>query len=499
MSISEQRRIYKQHRAVYLTIPKNSAIEPRQRVMKRGFLTAAKGKKALSKATAPNAVSQSVPDPRPDHSGTKKTQTEDVLPEFLRDYNPKLSIGKVEQTGLPDGYVPWLPEVKQDDSDNPSRFRDDDLVITTQPYTAIGAKFADVPGGFTKCLLSGHARRLILRAPGFPRPPPQPKNGLPFRVMEIPGKGLGVVATQDLKAGDLILSERPILVAGSSSALLNPPMQKLSGLTHEQIRQVLLYEMEKLLEQLFAQLPEEQQKAYMALHNCHLEDGSGPLMGIKRTNGFNLTGLCDQGDKATYAGVFDTLSRLNHSCNVNAKRKWDMSSFSMTLKAFRPIPAGTEIVISYISDTHLLTSERQAQLAPYGFTCTCPTCSDPAASDAVRAKLSSMNVKAEPLIAAWAHDRTLPDDHLLKPALANLALLERECLEYHGAYMSTLFLVMRAYVVLGNVKEVARYGAIIVDTQQAVWGPGKALDAFRVFAKPGAFMGDPLWGVRKKI
>ncbi len=33
----------------------------------------------------------------------------------------------------------------------------------------------------------------------------------------------------------------------------------------------------------------------MALHNSHTQDGSGPLMGVIRTNGYGLAGLHDEG------------------------------------------------------------------------------------------------------------------------------------------------------------------------------------------------------------
>ncbi|THU79314.1 hypothetical protein K435DRAFT_598518, partial [Dendrothele bispora CBS 962.96] len=51
------------------------------------------------------------------------------------------------------------------------------------------------------------------------------------------------------------------------------------------------------------------------------------------------------------------------------------------LRAMKPIKKGEEITITYISDGVDSTTERQRQLASYGFTCTCERCSNPEISD----------------------------------------------------------------------------------------------------------------------
>lgn len=53
----------------------------------------------------------------------------------------------------------------------------------------------------------------------------------------------------------------------------------------------------------------ETRAAYMSLANSHLEDGSGPLVGISRTNSFG-TRFEEGGDR--HSTVYDKLSRINH-------------------------------------------------------------------------------------------------------------------------------------------------------------------------------------------
>ncbi|XP_062184417.1 histone-lysine N-methyltransferase ATXR2 [Phragmites australis] len=72
---------------------------------------------------------------------------------------------------------------------------------------------------------------------------------------------------------------------------------------------------------------------------------------------------------------FPLQSCMNHSCCPNAKafkRDADKDGHAVII-ALRPIGKDDEITISYI-DEDLPYDERQAQLADYGFTCTCSKC-----------------------------------------------------------------------------------------------------------------------------
>ena len=167
------------------------------------------------------------------------------------------------------------------------------MITTTQPVQLIGTTLADEPDGWSQCYINGFVKRQILSTPGFPKPIARRSTSV-HKIVDVPGKGLGIFSTQDLQPGDLIFAERPILVLPKAMSL---PLDLPDHLSAEQQRQALMYEYEKqILEPLFARVHPELQKAYLELHNAHKYDGSGPLLGVHRTNGFAV-GLRDKGER----------------------------------------------------------------------------------------------------------------------------------------------------------------------------------------------------------
>ena len=95
-----------------------------------------------------------------------------------------------------------------------------------------------------------------------------------------------------------------------------------------------------------------------------------PLIGTYQTNAFALDNQ--------YSGVFLQASRFNHSCLPNARYAWNSTLQRFRMYALRDIAIGEEIFVSYLHNTHVYGSSRQARqtrLARYGFICTCATCS----------------------------------------------------------------------------------------------------------------------------
>lgn len=60
-------------------------------------------------------------------------------------------------------------------------------------------------------MCSGWFKRLVLSTPGFPSPIVHPPR-VTYEVRETGEHGLGVFATEDIEAGDLILAERPLVI-----------------------------------------------------------------------------------------------------------------------------------------------------------------------------------------------------------------------------------------------------------------------------------------------
>ena len=108
--------------------------------------------------------------------------------------------------------------------------------------------------------------------------------------------GQGVFAICDIKRGELILAERPLLVAPRTIMLPNGTFRS-NHYTDEVKNQITMSEFESMLETTIGRFPPEIQADFRALHNSHTGDGSGPLLGISRTNGYTTANLYDGSDK----------------------------------------------------------------------------------------------------------------------------------------------------------------------------------------------------------
>lgn len=194
--------------------------------------------------------------------------------------------------GGPEGYkleVPAIIETREHAADYVD-YGANDCVFTTQPTKNIGDKLEDFPDGWTECLIRGFTKREILSTPGFPRPIPRPPTPC-HRIGPTASKGLGVFATRLIQRGDLIFSERAIMIEPTSFPISGKIPKTF---TPEERKRAEFDQMEKVFEACFARLAPENKAAFLALHNSHLHDGNGPLRGIVRTNCFGI-GLHDKG------------------------------------------------------------------------------------------------------------------------------------------------------------------------------------------------------------
>ena len=178
-----------------------------------------------------------------------------------------------------------------------------------------------------------------------------------YKIASIPGKGKSLIALQKITPGTLILSEAPLITTDVI----------LSGET-----------IESDLARALKSLPRDSQRAFLSLHNNYPGQGT-PLQNIIRSNGYPLGASSDVG------GVFENISRINHSCLPNAVHSWNASRGQETVYAVRDINEGEEVTLSYLAGGP--SSSRKAQLKDnFGFECRCELCSLPSkllqASDA---------------------------------------------------------------------------------------------------------------------
>lgn len=188
-------------------------------------------------------------------------------------------------------------------------------MYTTLPEQFIGAP--EHPDGHTQCMLMGATKTQIVRSPLYlTQPIPKVAAGTVVIKNASEGAGLGMFAERDIKFGELILAERPLLM--HPAVYLYTPGGVVDEYTYEQHMAIMRHENEIGLEFALGRMSERNQAEYKALLNSHTEDGSGSLFGILRTNAFGID--IDELTRTTsapnlpkvYSIIVKDGSRINH-------------------------------------------------------------------------------------------------------------------------------------------------------------------------------------------
>ncbi|KAG6856244.1 hypothetical protein H0H87_006103 [Tephrocybe sp. NHM501043] len=266
-------------------------------------------------------------------------------------------------------------------------------ILTTIPPRGPNETWADSQDGWSECMFhGGYLKRALFSIPGFPTAVPKPP--VVRHHIGPSAYGLGMFAAVDIEPGDLIVAERPLLVF-PPYGFARWPKGGPTELSPAQTLQVTYMQQEERLKICVERMLPEARKKFFALFNSHLEDGSGPIFGIARTNAIKFAPVNEDSEKShmyTSAAVFDAISRANHSCCPNARYTANASSFSLSLRALRSIKAGEQIFINY-GVTSEPTAKRRSVLLPYGFSCTCALCTDPSSDALLTLILESLKTK----------------------------------------------------------------------------------------------------------
>ncbi|KAF3354190.1 hypothetical protein VdG1_07655 [Verticillium dahliae VDG1] len=194
----------------------------------------------------------------------------------------------------------------------------------------------------------------------------------PYEVVDLPGKGKGVVATRLIKKYDVFMSDYAVLFVNFQ---FTASVRQQDG--YDQLHTAA----ERL----------RNPHALLSLGRSNPGHQSDIVEDVMRTNSFNLdiSGV-------PHMGMFPKISRVNHACKPNSFMRFSKRSFGATIVAFRDIHPGEEITISY-APFGLTHSQRQSTLADWGFKCTCEMCTAApdviAASDARRSKVEDLQAQ----------------------------------------------------------------------------------------------------------
>merc|ERR1719500_613673 len=176
-------------------------------------------------------------------------------------------------------------------------------------------------------------------------------------VTKYEGKGRGVIAARDIKMGEVIFADKPVLKVHKieySPVFLQSFKKQIENLSSEAKLQI---------DKFLAQLPK----------TCEMEmlEADG--------HGFEVLGLVATHFKAIdeMAMIFLNTALINHSCSPNANSEtiqkdgdpWD------EIRAIRDISKGEEVTVCQVSIVGLTSQERRARIRLYlYFDCKCCVC-----------------------------------------------------------------------------------------------------------------------------
>ncbi|KAG7445775.1 SET domain-containing protein [Guyanagaster necrorhizus] len=205
------------------------------------------------------------------------------------------------------------------------------------------------------------------------------RNSPPFEVVDLPGRGKGVIASRDIQRGELVIQEKPLFIvpystSDSPTALISHRVQSLNDLDYH---------------------------AFFNLSYVNFPKSMDPevfrdevAMAIFQTNAVAV----GQG-----VGIFPRMARLNHGCSsaFNVVYSWRQEKGEIVVHALQNISRGQELLTTY-TDTKRPRKERREYLSKhYGFHCMCSVCSlPPFQSQASDERLNSIS-ELYSLFSTW--------------------------------------------------------------------------------------------------
>ncbi|KAL1745546.1 hypothetical protein HDZ31DRAFT_81883 [Schizophyllum fasciatum] len=275
--------------------------------------------------------------------------------------------------------------------------------------------------GTCLALLSRVTYGQLISQASYPRPVLRPPTAL-HRIAPSSGAGLGVFAVRHLLAGELVFSERPLLIVPASAT-------------------------ECEWESCAARLPPGALATFIALADAGACGGDRPAARRIRTNGVRAHSLGGS-DGSHYLAVGALAGRPltdGDSCTPNAVLRFDSRALTLDLRVLRDVREGTELRVSYC-DVLAPLARRRAALAAHGFVCACGACASGAAGDSLRARIR------------------VPDLHFISsPAVGiqrcvlQLMQLERAGLEAADAYGTCLAMLAGLYRRIGDRHKAVEY------------------------------------------
>ena len=225
------------------------------------------------------------------------------------------------------------------------------------------------------------------------------ENCVPVMITEIPGKGVGLVASKDFKAGQLILAETPVF-----RTLFNHNIRLTTRDFCEKICKMSADMKSKTSKLMAKETPSgiSQDIVQMGLReNCFEE--------IK----ICLFGLGFFADAEENLSFFYNKSFVNHSCSPNAS-SYIVNNTELTaeLRAIKDISKGEEVTSCFLSPFESVKNKYKRRMMlrdTFGFDCSCVVCTGevPDQEEIIQSIDQSTNSMGDPFrktLSDWQHD-----------------------------------------------------------------------------------------------
>ncbi|KAF9532797.1 hypothetical protein CPB83DRAFT_846383 [Crepidotus variabilis] len=324
------------------------------------------------------------------------------------------------------------------------------LIFVTVPQPA------DDDGTTEWLIRGGRTKSNIFHTPGYPAPVPKARLPNMVIVKETAEMGMGLFATCDIKRGELVFAERPLLV--SPCFIPEQDFPHLTDEADERERQLFRAEFESYLKLAFQGMSFEKQEAFMSLSNCKSKDSFGPLLGIFSSNGYQIDLDDDSESLDKYGAIGELAARINHSCRPNVRQEFDRASFSLRFYTKKDIKAGDELFYCYCN-IRGTAAERQAFLNPsYGFVCVCPSCVNATlASDELHSGFASEASRLGDLFPENKREKEAVDRTVLESMIELEKRMIEEGLEGEFSFDQLLLIIGMGYKSLGMLAEGESY------------------------------------------
>ncbi|EAQ86247.1 hypothetical protein CHGG_07500 [Chaetomium globosum CBS 148.51] len=257
-----------------------------------------------------------------------------------------------------------------------------------------------------------------------------------FRVAEIAGKGIGLIATRPIKRGVMVMVRQPsLLVQVAAQARTDVHLRN----------RIYATVLEKLGVQTRGQL--------LGMVGRDLGDKIDKNCFRLRASGEKAGG--DGGND--YIACYPEVAMLNHDCRPSLS--YTIDGATMTVSSVRDIDVGEELSDSYIG---LLSTraQRLSELRHWGFNCSCAHCSmsgkEAAKSDARLRAITGLEADLD----NYRKTLVMPETGL---ELIDLYLRERLDIYMDRAYMQAAL----NFAAFGMEEEARRYATLAVEAIEA--------------------------------